>query len=77
MLHEFARAVNANDTSIPLLLIEEPEAHMHPQLQTAFVSFLDKFLEEGLGVPVFVAENALDCVAEGCGVMLENTQYLQ
>ena len=43
----------------------------------ALLHNLDKFLEEGLGVPVFVAENALDCVAEGCGVMLENTQYLQ
>ena len=21
--------------------------------------------------------NALDCVAEGCGIMLENTQYLK
>ncbi len=43
----------------------------------ALLHNLDKFLEEGLGVPVFVAENALDCVAEGCGVMLENTQYLK
>lgn len=43
----------------------------------ALLHNLDKFLEEGLGVPVFVAENALDCVAEGCGVMLENTQYLR
>lgn len=49
MLHEFARAVNANDATIPLLLMEEPEAHMHPQLQTAFVSFLDKFLEDEIG----------------------------
>ena len=43
----------------------------------ALLHNLDKFLEEGLGVPVFVADNALDCVAEGCGVMLENTQYLK
>ena len=43
----------------------------------ALLHNLDKFLEEGLGVPVFVADNALDCVAEGCGVMLENTQYLR
>lgn len=43
----------------------------------ALLHNLDKFLEEGLGVPVFVAENALDCVAEGCGIMLENTQYLK
>lgn len=43
----------------------------------ALLHNLDKYLEEGLGVPVFVAENALDCVAEGCGIMLENTQYLK
>lgn len=42
----------------------------------ALLKNLDKFLEEGLNVPVFVAENALDCVAIGCGIMLENTQYL-
>lgn len=43
----------------------------------ALLKNLDKFLEEGLNVPVFVADEALDCVAKGCGVMLENTQYLQ
>lgn len=43
----------------------------------ALLHNLDKFLQEGLSVPVFVAENALDCVAEGCGIMLENTQYLK
>ena len=43
----------------------------------ALLHNLDKYLEEGLGVPVFVADNALDCVAEGCGIMLENTQYLK
>ncbi len=43
----------------------------------ALLNNLDKFLEEGLSVPVFVADNALDCVAEGCGIMLENTQYLK
>ncbi len=43
----------------------------------ALLNNLDRFLEEGLSVPVFVADNALDCVAEGCGIMLENTQYLK
>lgn len=43
----------------------------------ALLNNLDRFLEEGLCVPVFVADNALDCVAEGCGIMLENTQYLK
>ncbi len=34
-------------------------------------------MERRLLVPVFVADEPLDCVAEGCGVMLENTEYLQ
>lgn len=43
----------------------------------ALLKNLDKFLEQGLNVPVFVADEALNCVAKGCGVMLENTQYLE
>ena len=43
----------------------------------ALLHGLDKFMEQGLKVPVFVAEDPLDCVADGCGVMLENTDYLQ
>ena len=43
----------------------------------ALLKNLDKFLEQGLKVPVFVADTPLDCVAEGCGVMLENTTYFQ
>ena len=43
----------------------------------ALLHGLDKFMEQGLKVPVFVAENPLDCVADGSGVMLENTDYLQ
>ena len=32
----------------------------------ALLKNLDKFLEQGLKVPVFVADTPLDCVAEGC-----------
>ncbi|MBO6046405.1 MAG: rod shape-determining protein [Erysipelotrichaceae bacterium] len=42
----------------------------------ALLKNLDKYLERALFVPVFVADDPLDCVAEGCGVMLENTYYL-
>ena len=43
----------------------------------ALLRRLDTFLESALKVPVFVAERPLDCVDEGCGIMLENTKYLQ
>ncbi len=42
----------------------------------ALLKRFDTYLESGLQVPVFVAERPLDCVAEGCGIMLENTKYL-
>lgn len=35
-----------DEVSIPLLFIEEPESHMHPQMQRAFASYLGKFLEK-------------------------------
>lgn len=38
----------------------------------ALLDGLDQMLMNELGVPVYVAENALGCVAEGTGIMLEN-----
>lgn len=35
-----------DNVSIPLLLIEEPESHMHPQMQKAFATYLRTFLEK-------------------------------
>lgn len=43
----------------------------------ALLHGLDKFMEQGLKVPVFVADDPLDCVADGCGIMLENSNFLQ
>lgn len=43
----------------------------------ALLKNLDVYLQEGLHVPVFVADRPLDCVADGCGIMLENTKYLE
>lgn len=43
----------------------------------ALLTGLDKLLEKELGVPVFVADDALNCVANGCGIMLENLHYVK
>jgi len=44
-LAAFARDVEKNgEACIPLLFIEEPESHMHPQMQHAFAEHLEKFL---------------------------------
>lgn len=41
----FARDVEKKGEScIPLLFIEEPESHMHPQMQHAFADHLENFL---------------------------------
>lgn len=48
-LHDYARCMKEDMTKLSLLFIEEPEAHMHPQLQTTFVAFLTSFLGETAG----------------------------
>ena len=34
-------------------------------------------LEEELTIPVLIAETPLTCVAEGCGILLENRKQLE
>jgi len=47
MLADFAEKIKqGNLACIPLLFIEEPESHMHPQMQQTFASYLEKFLDE-------------------------------
>lgn len=48
-LHEYARRLKDDRAKLPLLIIEEPEAHMHPQMQTSFVKFLEEFLSREVG----------------------------
>lgn len=47
MLADFAEKIKqGNYACIPLLFIEEPESHMHPQMQHTFAGYLEKFLRE-------------------------------
>lgn len=44
-LAAFAKDMKQNGVAcIPLLFIEEPESHMHPQMQNAFAEYLEDFL---------------------------------
>ena len=43
----------------------------------ALLNGLDHLLESELSVPVFIAEDSLNCVANGCGVMLDNLHYVK
>ena len=47
MLADFAEKIKqGNLACIPLLFIEEPESHMHPQMQHTFAGYLERFLGE-------------------------------
>jgi predicted ATP-dependent endonuclease of OLD family len=44
-LTEFSKQITNNmEISVPLLFLEEPESHMHPQLQQTFAKFLTDFI---------------------------------
>lgn len=66
-LHEYARMVKSDRTKIPLLFIEEPEAHMHPQLQTTFVGYLNDFLSREVG------ENVVQVIMTSHSAHIANT----
>lgn len=45
LLAAFAKDIEKRGVAcVPLLFIEEPESHMHPQMQTAFATYLEEFL---------------------------------
>jgi predicted ATP-dependent endonuclease of OLD family len=46
-LVEFSKQItNGIESVVPLLFLEEPESHMHPQLQQTFIKFLTDFLSK-------------------------------
>ena len=48
------------DACIPLLFIEEPESHMHPQMQHAFAEYLEAFLARitSVGIQTFLTSHS-------------------
>lgn len=48
LVSEFARKKDENPASINLLLIEEPEAHTHPQMQYVFIQNIANLLNKGI-----------------------------
>ncbi len=47
LLASFAREIKKDgNCNIPLLFIEEPESHMHPQMQNLFARYLTDFINE-------------------------------
>lgn len=46
-LADFSKKINNGKIAcIPLLFIEEPESHMHPQMQNTFASYLQTFVDK-------------------------------
>src|SRR5690606_24780316 len=48
LVHEFKREKDKKPADINLLIIEEPEAHTHPQMQYVFIKNIKKLLGEGI-----------------------------
>ena len=61
LLAAFAKKVEkCGNACIPLLFIEEPESHMHPQMQHAFAEYLEKFLAKitSVGIQTLITSHS-------------------
>ena len=61
LLAAFAKKIEKYGTAcIPLLFIEEPESHMHPQMQHAFAEYLEAFLRKitSVGIQTFISSHS-------------------
>ena len=61
LLAAFAKKVEkCGDACMPLLFIEEPESHMHPQMQHAFAEYLEAFLAKitSVGIQTLITSHS-------------------
>lgn len=61
LLAAFAKKIEKYGTAcIPLLFIEEPESHMHPQMQHSFAEYLEAFLGKitSVGIQTFITSHS-------------------
>lgn len=58
MAAEFLLLSEAAESGLPLLLIEEPEAHLHPQLQLRLMEFLEEKTAGESGVQVIMTTHS-------------------
>lgn len=61
LLAAFAKKVEKwGGACIPILFIEEPESHMHPQMQHAFAEYLENFLGKisSVGIQTFITSHS-------------------
>lgn len=61
LLAAFAKKVEKwGGACIPMLFIEEPESHMHPQMQHAFAEYLEEFLGKitSVGIQTFITSHS-------------------
>ena len=53
LLAAYSKKIEKNgEACMPLLFIEEPESHMHPQMQNAFANYLEVFLDKIASVKI-------------------------
>jgi rod shape-determining protein MreB len=43
----------------------------------ALIKGIAKYIEENIKIPIYIAENPITCVADGCGILLDNPKYLE